>query len=379
VKPSSARRVVTFVLVALLVVGVGVGIFVAAGGGGGKSVKTVTGLSGSEKIPFFQDERVVKRLRDLGFDVSVEPAGSREIATKFDLSKEDFAFPAGVPAAQEIKNRYTTLPQYSAFYTPMVIATFKPIVDILIANGVAYRDTNGIAILDVKKYLDLVKDDVHWTQLKDNGAYPVDKSVAITSTDVRTSNSAAMYLSLASNVANGGNTVQSKVQANAIMPLMAQLFLKQGFVAATSEQPFDDYLTIGIGKSPMVMIYEAQFVARAAANDGSIRPGMELMYPAPTVLSKHTFVPLTPLGDELGKALTTDPKLLELETEYGFRTAQPGAFQTFTREHRVKVEDSIINAVDPPSYETLEYMINRIAQAYKNQDSVTPPTSTTTK
>ena len=188
-----------------------------------------------------------------------------------------------------------------------------------------------------------------------------------------------MYLSLASDVANGDNTVQSRAQANAVLPLMTQLFLRQGFVSSTSEEPFDDYLTIGIGKSPMVMIYEAQFVARAAANDGSIRPGMELMYPAPTVLSKHTFVPLTPLGDELGKALTTDPKLLELETEYGFRTAQPGAFQTFTREHRVKVEDSIINAVDPPSYETLEYMINRIAQAYKNQDSVTPPTSTTTK
>jgi hypothetical protein len=120
-------------------------------------------------------------------------------------------------------------------------------------------------------------------------------------------------------------------------------------------------------------------VARAAANDGSIQPGMELMYPAPTVLSKHVFVPLSPLGDRLGKALTTDSKLLDLETQYGFRTSQPGAFQAFARAHHLRVEDNVIDTVDPPSYETLEYMINRIAQAYKNQDFSTkpPPTSTT--
>jgi hypothetical protein len=366
--PNTARRVLTFTLAGLLIVGVAVGIFVAAGGGG-KSVVTVTGLSGSEKLPFFQDERVVKRLHDLGLNVDVEPAGSREIATKFDLTKYDFAFPAGVPAAQEIKNRYKTLPPYVPFYTPIVIASFKPIVDILVKNGVAYRDRNGIAMLNVKKYLDLVRRDVHWAQLKGSAAYPVDRSVIITTTDVRTSNSAAMYLSLASEVANGDNTVQSKAQANAVLPLMTQLFLRQGFVSSTSEEPFDDYLTIGIGKSPMVMIYEAQFVARAALHDGSITKQMELMYPAPTVLSKHTFVPLTEKGDRLGKALTTDPKLLQLEVEYGFRTPSPGAFAAFTKSRSVNVLDSVVNAVDPPSYETLEYMITQIQRAYQQQEN----------
>jgi len=93
------------------------------------------------------------------------------------------------------------------------------------------------------------------------------------------------------------------------------------------------------------------------------------MYPAPTVLSKHTFVPLTEKGDRLGKALTTDPKLLELETEYGFRTASPGAFTRLVKSRNVDVPDSIVNAVDPPSYETLEYMIKRIELAYKQQDA----------
>ncbi len=55
----------------------------------------VTGLVGSEKAPFFEDERVQKALRRHGLEVTVQKAGSREIATSFDLSQYDFAFPAG--------------------------------------------------------------------------------------------------------------------------------------------------------------------------------------------------------------------------------------------------------------------------------------------
>jgi hypothetical protein len=363
--PSSGRRLLSIGLAVLLLAGVGIGIFVAAGGGK-KHLVTVSGLSGSEKIPFFQDARVLKRLRDLGFDAQVQQAASREIATKFDLTKYDFAFPAGVPAAQEIKNRFKTLPQYSVFFTPMVVASFKPIVDILVANGIAARK-NGAVTLDVARYLDLVKRNVHWTQLKGSSAYPVDKTVIVSSADVRTANSAAMYLSLASYVANGNNTVETRPQANRIMPLMIQIFLKQGFVPSTSDQPFDDYLTIGIGKTPLVLIYEAQFVARAAAHDIAIRPGMELMYPTPTVLSKHVFVPLTEKGDRLGQALLHDPKLEELEIEYGFRAGAPGAFERFMQSRAVRVPATIVNAVDPPSYETLEYMIERIERAYRQQ------------
>ncbi len=71
--PSSGRRILAIALGALLVAGVGIGIFVAAGGGKKHTVK-VTGLSGSEKIPFFQDARVLGRLRDLGIEADVQQA-----------------------------------------------------------------------------------------------------------------------------------------------------------------------------------------------------------------------------------------------------------------------------------------------------------------
>src|SRR5262249_52420599 len=145
-----------------------------------------------------------------------------------------------------------------------------------------------------------------WNQLPGNTTYPVSKFVLITSTDVTTSNSAAMYASIASYAANGNGVLTNPSEVDRVIDAVSPLFVQQGYTEQSSEAPFEDYLSIGIGKTPMVMIYESQFVARAAAHDGSIRKDMVLMYPDPDVLSKHTLVPLTARGDRVGKLLTNN-------------------------------------------------------------------------
>ena len=206
-----------------------------------------------------------------GFDVTVSTAGSRQIAGA-DLSNEAFAFPAGVPAAEKIRRDHAGSKAFVPFYTPMAVASWKPIVDLLTAAGVAHTSGN-VTTLDVAAYMKLVDANTRWKDLPGNTAYPVNKSILISSTDVRKSNSAAMYLSLASYVANGDNIVENDAQVAPLMDRLAPLFLRQGFVASSTEEPFEDYLVQGMGKSPMVMIYESQFIARAAAADGSITPG----------------------------------------------------------------------------------------------------------
>ena len=186
----------------------------------------------------------------------------------------------------------------------------------------------------------------------------------MTSTDVRSSNSAAMYLSLATYVINHEAIVTNDENLDAIVAQVAPLFLRQGFVENSTEGPFDDYLVQGMGKAPMVMIYESQYVARAAANDGSITAQNRILYPEPTIYSKHTLVSLTDAGRRMGEFLESDPELLSLETEYGFRTNDPTAFKTFVTAHNVSVPDSLIDVIDPPTYETLEAMITRIQALY---------------
>ena len=358
-------RIIGLALAAILAVGVIVAIVASlAGNFGPRATTTVQGVIGSEKQAFFQDPGVRAVFQRNGLDVRVDTAGSREIATSVDLSRYDFAFPSGVPAAAKIKAERKATTTYIPFFTPMAIATFRPIAQLLVANHVA-ADQGGYYTFDVQAYLALVAKNARWTDFAGNTAYPAGKSVLLTSTDVRTSNSAAMYLSIASYVANGGNVVSDEATARRLVPQVAPLFLRQGFTESSSEEPFSDYLSIGIGKTPMVVIYEAQFLARQAAHDRAITPDMVLMYPTPTVLSKHTLVPLKPAGDRVGHLLQTDPDLQRLAVKYGFHTSDPASFTSYLKARGVPAPPQLVNVIEPPAYDPLEAMITGIDQLTK--------------
>ena len=358
------KRLVGPVLIVVLVIGVGAALFVSVREQfSSRRVVTVTGLIGSEKEDFFKDPRVADALRKRGLEVQIQKAGSRQIATSFDLQEYDFAFPAGVPAAEKMRREQSISKHYNPFFTPMAIASWKPIAQLLEANSIAH-DQGGYYTLDMERYLQLVKDDRRWIDLENNTRYPVNKSILISSTDIRQSNSAAMYLGLSSFVANGNNVVQSQAEISELMPLMEDLFLKQGYVEYSSQAPFNDYLIMGMGKAPMVMIYEAQFLYQAATPDSSLMPDMVLMYPEPTIFSKHILIPLSEGGERLGELLQDDPELKRLAIEHGFRNDDVAYFQEFSKRHQLAVPDAIVNVVEPPSYEVLEQMIQLIEQKY---------------
>jgi hypothetical protein len=357
-------RILGIGLAALLAVGVLVAIVISytqSHSSPATHLTTVRGVIGSEKLPFFQDSGVIAEFHSRGYDVQVDTAGSRQIATSVDLSKYDFAFPAGEPAAVKIQKDHHATATYIPFYTPMAIATFTTIVDLLKSMGVV-TTSGGAQVLDMKAFLALVAQNKRWTDIPNNTTYPAGKSIIITSTDPTTSNSAAMYLSIASYVANGNNVVQDQTQAQAVLPAVAPLFTRQGFTLSSTEAPFQDYLTIGIGKDPMVMIYEAQFVASLAAKNGSIAGTRTMIYPTPTVFSKHTLVPLNTKGDAIGKLLVSDPKLQSLAVKYGFRTSDSAAFNKYLTDRGVTPPSPPVNVIDPPTYDNLEALITGIGK-----------------
>ncbi|WP_261986903.1 hypothetical protein [Actinomadura sp. HBU206391] len=319
-------------------------------------------MIGSEKQAFFADPQVRKALERQGLKIEADPAGSRQIATSIDLSRYDFAFPSSSPAADRIQRERKISAKYAPFSSPMAIATFQPIVEVLAKAGVAEKGPGGVYSFDVRRYLDLVGKGIRWDQLAGNTAYPVRKNVLVSTTDPRTSNSAAMYLSIAAYAANDGEVVQGAQAEARVLPLLSRLFLDQGYTENTTEGPFEDYLSIGMGKTPLVCVYEAQFVDRSVR--GEIKPGMVLMYPSPTVLSKHTLVPLTKNGDKVGRLLTSDPDLQRLAARYGFRTANPDQFARVVAEHKIGVAANLIDVVDTPSYETLERLLRAVEKSY---------------
>jgi len=356
------KRILGPLLLVVLVLGVGIAIFFSVRGQiESRRVVTVRGLIGSEKAEFFQGPQVIEALRRGGLEVQVEKAGSRQIATSYDLSEYDFAFPAGVPAAEKMRREQQGSKSYDVFFTPMAVASWAPIAQILEANGIA-QDQGGYYTLDMARLLEAIAEGRRWNELEGNTAYPVDKSLLVTSTDVRKSNSAAMYLALASFVANGNNIVQDEAGINRVMPLMESLFLDQGYVEYSSAVPFENYLIMGMGKTPLVMIYEAQFIAAASA--GSTTPDMVLMYPEPTIFSKHILVSFSEGGERLGELLRDDADLRRLAIEHGFRNDDLAYFREWTAQQKLAMPTAIVNVVEPPSYEVLERMIQQIEQKY---------------
>jgi hypothetical protein len=321
------------------------------GANGCRTPAAVRGVIGSEKEAFFDDQRVTDRLACLGFAVEVDSRGSRDMLDSLGADAGyAFAFPSSTPAAQKIMATLGVDEQIPLFSTPMVVATFRPIADVLTRAGVIQKAANGKDVLDIAALLGL-EEGTNWDELADNTAYPVHKTVLLSTTDPQDSNSAIMYLSIASQVANGGAIVTTEEQTQNVLPALCRLIFDQGLKPETSQVLFDNYLVDGIGRTPMALVYEAQYVTKAPApplTDDNL-----MLFPRPTVYSRHTLIPLDQDGAAVGKALRDDPELVRLAAEHGYRPEKPLPGQ--------QVGDRPVDVVESPSFEVLESMLSALA------------------
>ena len=329
------------------------------GGSGGKLTQ-LHGVIGSEKRAYFEDPDVVARLEELGYRVSVTTAGSRQIATTTDIAEQDFVFPSSAPATQKVREQGSGYSVDFPFFTPMAVASWKPIADLLVAEGVVSEE-NGAYTLDVNKYMDLARSGKRWRDLGE--AYPSPRNVQIRSTDIRTSNSAAMYLSLlAWEVAERDPERRDDVVF--LIDEIAPFFTAQGYSEASSSGPFTDYLSQGMGAAPMVMVYEAQFLGEQMRPNSRIRDDMVLLHLSPTVLANHGIVGVSAGGKELGRLLSNDPQLQQLAARHGFRPANSGSLADELADRGFDAPSDYVNSIDPPSYDRLEQLIDGVGQRY---------------
>jgi hypothetical protein len=292
----------------------------------------------------------------------VDGAGSRRIA-ETDLADYDFAFPSSAPSAEKIQRNTKVKGTYAPFYSPMAIATFKPLAHLLVSQGITRIAPQGYWEFDVKAYLAAVDRGLRWDAIPNNTEYPARKTVLVTTTQPRDSNSAAMYAAVMSYVLNGENVIRDQTQLGAVQPKVSRLFLDQGYLESSTEAPWEKYLANGLNAAPLVWVYEAQFVGKQFGDDKAIRDGMVLAYPTPTVLSKHTLLALDDNGDRVGRLLAEDPELQRLAARHGFRT---NGFEQAAAQKKVTVPGTLAGVVDPPAFELQEALLEAIAQQYKN-------------
>ena len=160
---------------------------------------------------------------------------------------------------------------------------------------------------------------------------------------------------------------------------MENLFLKQGYTEYSSRKRFEDYLVMGMGKAPLVMIYRSQFISQAMKGEGGISSEMVLIYPADR-MCKHVLIALSENGDRLGELLQNNPKL----SGWSLNTASVMPmyyFKEIKSSRGLSLPDTLVNVVEPPSYEILEQMIQIIEKSindgrcsFGRRSTVEPPT-----
>ncbi|MFV8396306.1 hypothetical protein [Corynebacterium hindlerae] len=352
-----------------------IGVIVAAvifGRGGAEKLDVATGntekirvIAGSEKMAFFNDPAVKARLKELGMTLEVTPSGSRKISTRQDLKEFDAAFPSSAPAAEKIARETSPQGMYTPFHSPMAIATFDTIVAALEKeHAVVQRD--GVWYLDMEKYLALASSGKRWRDISKD--FPSPLGIQISSTDVRSSNSAAMYLSIAAWVANGGNVPATDAEVTKAVAKVSPLFTHQGYTGGSSAGPFAEYLSQGIGARPMVMIYESQFLGQQIADPTVIRPSMRLVYLDPTIASQHTLLAYSEDGDKLGDALANDSTLQRLAATHGFRPNLHGEFELTLSDHGIDTPPAYLPTVNPPDFDRLEDLIEGVSAQYSSSE-----------
>lgn len=325
----------------------------------------IKGLIALDVEGYFKDERVIKALAAKKMPVSVLRMGSRDMAGKVAAgSTPDFFFSSGVVAANQIVEaaRRANLPatQMAPFHTPLVIASWEPIAKILVANGVAKAVAPKVYGVDMGKLVELMLSRRRWKDLKDASGYDVGRSVLVSTTDLRRSNSGAMYLALTSHALQG-DMVTDRTTAQQVALKLTELFKRQGYQENYVDGNFDDYVAIGIGKTPMAFIYENQLVKHALAK-GGVGADMVLMYPLPTIVNKVVFVAMNERAKALGTALANDAELQGLAVEYGFRIADADKFVAVLKPTGLAVEAHVTQVVDPPSFEIMAEMIDTVAR-----------------
>lgn len=338
-----------------------------------RAMQTVelTGVIALDVEPYFKDSRVLKVLSDNGFKLNVTRIGSRDMAQRVAQSGgPDFMFPSGIVAANQIldaaKRANQSATQYTPFYTPMVIASWKPIAAILQANGLAAPlpggsgGSSGAFSVDLAKLVTLMQAKTRWKDMKASSAFDVNKSVLVSTTDVRKSNSGAMYLALAAYALNKNELPGDRATAELVARKAADLFKRQGYQENYVNGNFDDYIAIGIGKTPMAFIYENQMIAYALSKP--VAADMALLYPNPTIVNKVVFVAMNERSKRLGELLTTNAELLAIGLEYGFRTSDNAAFLQKVQSAKLNVDEKLNHLIDPPSFETMSLMIDVVSR-----------------
>ena len=218
-------------------------------------------------------------------------------------------------------DRYTVLDGGLTLNTPIVIYSWKEVVDVLMKEKIV-TETDGVYyISDMPKLINYILTGKTWKSL----GLEMYGTVNIASTDPVSSSPGATYYGLLLSILSESQVTESNVNKN--LPKLKEFYIKSGYMNNTPADLFEMYLKQGMGSKPMIVDYEKSMIDFANSSPDAfnqVKDDIRILYPTPTIWNSHCFTVFSENGQKLYEALN-DKEIGQIAWErYGFRTGVTG-------------------------------------------------------
>ena len=226
-------------------------------------------------------------------------------------------------------DRYTVLAGSLTLNTPIVIYSWKDVVDALEKEGIVSVRDGVYYISDMNKLMDYILKGKKWSEI---GLTDLYGSINIASTDPVTSSPGATYYGLLLAILSGGEVTSENITQN--LPKLKDFYIKSGYMNNTPADLFERYLKTGMGGNPMIVDYEKSIIDFANSNPNGfaqVKDNIRILYPTPTIWNSHCFAAFTESGKILLEAYNDEDIQKIAWEKYGFRTGVTGGSYDVTK------------------------------------------------
>ena len=218
--------------------------------------------------------------------------------------------------------RYTVLDGGLTLNTPIVIYSWKEVVDVLIKEEIVTEEEGVYYISDMNKLINYILEGKKWSDIGLENLYG---TINIASTDPVSSSPGATYYGLLLSILSGGYVNDDTIDEN--LAKLKDFYIKSGYMNNTPADLFERYLKTGMGGEAMIVDYEKSMIDFAhSSKDGfkQVKDDIRVLYPKPTIWNSHCLAVFTENGKKLYKAFD-DKEISQIAWEkYGFRTGITG-------------------------------------------------------
>ena len=219
-------------------------------------------------------------------------------------------------------DRYTVLDGGLTLNTPIVIYSWKDVVDCLIKEGIVTEKDGVYFITNMNKLIDYILKGKKWSDI---GLKDLYGTINIASTDPVSSSPGATYYGLLLSILSESQVTSENVNKN--LPKLKEFYIKSGYMNNTPADLFERYLKTGMGGEPMIVDYEKSMIDFANSSKDAfdqVKKDIRILYPSPTIWNSHCFMVFSDAGSKLYKALNDDEISQIAWERYGFRTGVTG-------------------------------------------------------